>query len=681
MKKFSTLEKTNRIIAASLIFFVVSFFIHTAFKFDFFLNLSGFFLALYFPGLAIVNLFNKNDNWLNKLVVSPVFTIFVFIPLYYALTLALGGKINFSIAVILTLAVSLFSLIITARKAKSPEKNVPTEDKKFIYFGICAFILVHLLTTLVYKFIPEIDGYTDLIHVENIISSGIFDISYRPLFPFLVSYISLVSQIPPYWLFKFGMILIQISGVYYLHQIIKIADIKSSIAKYLILLSFVSVPIINIEIDYIRPNVILIFALLPFIYYLSRGIDGMKINFLFSSIIAATGLLFHEFFGIIFLINLLFIATYFYKRFSNIKKLMAILILFVSFLLILININRFPIFVLSFDFVMNFMGLVTKGLHWKWWYLNDYLNMDGNNLGWNGFWDVSKYYAYSLSPFLAFVFLGYIFTIVVKIKQNEKILSIEKVAIFILFIGLFFAEFLPRINYKTLPDRFWPIIAISLIALAPFVFSKIELFEKKVICLVLLILLIIGISGSVYIAKAKRGYTSNKEYAAAQWIKKNTPENALFVTQDGNSVMLNYFANRKTLSPYASFFLNEQKQETQQEEVLKSNKIYKNITALFNTCLENPTDDCLSSLNASLKEYNTELEKEKLRKNIENFNFILSNNEPIYVLYSLDKFNNYYGRRQWWKKVNFYEADFNKFKEGYDLVYNNDDTVYIWKKR
>ena len=677
MKKFSTLKKTNRIIVFALVFFVISLLIHYVFEFDLFLYASGFFLALYIPGLAIINMFDTNEYWLNKLVAAPVFTIFIFVPLYYALTLFFEGRINLSIAAISICAIALISLIITYGKSENFEKDIETEDKKFIYFGIGLFLLIHLITTLAYKFIPEIDGYIYLMKIENIFSSGMFDISYRPLFSFLMSYVSLVSQIPPYWIFKFGMIIIQLSGIYYLYQIIKIADIKSLFAKYLFLISFVAVPIVNLEMDYVRPNVIFIFALLPFIYYLSKGLDGLKINFIFSSIIATIGLMFHEFFGIIFLINIFFIVNYFYKKFSNLKKIIFISILSIFFLIILINVNKFPVLIFFINSVGNFTTLIATGLHWNWWYLSTYSNMNGNNLGWNGFWDVSKYYAYSLSPFLVLILFGSIFTIIAKVKQNEKVFSIEKIALFFLFVGLFFAEFLPRINYQTLPDRFWPLISISLIALAPFTFSKIKFIQKKLAIQVMLILLLIGIGGSIYIAKAKKGYTSKKEYTAAQWIKKNTPENSLFLTQGENDVMVNYFANRKSIVPSASFFINKNEQVSQ-TKTLESADIYKNIISLFNESLVEPNDDKLASLSKNLKSYHEKIEEEKLLKNIESPEFKLPN---IYVLYSLDKFNNYYGKRQWWRDANFYGADLNKFKEGYDLVYNDNNIIYIWKKK
>lgn len=681
MKIFLMLEKLNkknRLMLISLAVFMVSFFFHAFLHFSFFLYVSGFFLALYIPGFAIKNILTPKENLLSNLLTAPVFTIFFFLPAYFVITKILGGQMNFAIAFTLLVGIVLLSILKIHGNVDSQENE--SNDKKYLFFGIGIFVLIHIVSAFLYRFIPEIDGYSDLIKIEGIISSGFFDISYRPLFSFLVSYIALVSHIPPYWLFKFGMVLIQITGVYYLYQFIIKAGIKSSFIKYLTLLSFVAIPIINVEIDYVRPQVIFIFALLPFVYYLSEGIEHQKRNLIFSTLIATTGLFFHEFFGILFLINAFFITHYFYRKLNAINKTISLIITAITTFILLININHFPILLLFLGSAEKLIQMINEGLQWKWWFLGTYSNMDGNNLGWTGPVDIMKYYAYCLSPILAVTLLTYPVILWNKIKKNETICLAEKITLSIIAIGLLFAELLPRINYPTLPDRFWPMISLSFLILIPFVFSRIKLLERKFISYSMLALIIIGISGSLYITKAKSGYTSEREYTASVWIKNNTPENASFITQGGNGPIINYFAQRKSITPFASFFLEKNKQKLQ-SEIPKSEEIYQNITSLFNASLIDPNDDRLTLLNTNLKNYHEEIENERLAKNLESPEFKIPKNENIYVLYSLDKFNNYYGQRKWWRTANFFGADLNKFEEDYELVYNDSDIVYIWKKK
>lgn len=681
MLKFLENNKINKIIFFSLVVFLISLFFHLFFNFSIPLYVSGFFLAIFIPGMAISNILEPTKNYFDKILTAPFFTVFFFTPIYYFITLLAVKRINLSLAFVAILIVSACSFIITQKK--HTEKEIENRNYyKFIFFGIGAFFLVHLATTLVYRFVPEIDGYAYIMNAQQNISSGMFSTPYRPMFAIFVDFISVISKIDPYWIFKFGMLILQISGVYYLYQIIKIAGVKNNLIKYIILLSLVSVPVVNLEIDYTRANVIFILGILPFIYYLSKGLTGEKKYFFFSTIIAATGLLIHEFFIILFLINAFLILHYFYQKLNVLQKTTSWIFGSIVFFIMLLNIERFGFLATPLQLIGDFIKMARSGLTWTWWFLGSYFNMDGFDLGWTGARDILNYYAYSVSPFLFLIFIFYILILIKKIYSAEKITSIEKIALTLLFIGLFFSEFLPRINFKTLPDRFWPMTSMSLIALSPFVFAKLKFSDKKIFQIITAILIFIGISGSIYIAKAKAGYVSQKEYAAAQWIKNNTPENSFFITQGGSGTAINYFAKRTNISPFPSFFLPENRQ-VEIQPIEQSDKILKNIDAIFNASLADPTDDNLCALNSNLKAYSEEIEKEKFVKNLEYQEYIPQKNRPIYVLYSFDKFNNYYANRQWWKDINFYGADLSKFNDAndYELVYNDSDVVYIWKKK
>ncbi|PIW94939.1 MAG: hypothetical protein COZ85_02505 [Candidatus Moranbacteria bacterium CG_4_8_14_3_um_filter_34_16] len=673
-------NKTNTLIFFSFGLFFLSLILNSILKFHFPLYFSGFFLALFIPGLAIKNILAPKENWLTKIVSAPVFTIFFFTPFFYLITRLIDNRVNFSSAFFSLIIIALFSIIFSSHKIedKIEDKNY----SKFIFFGIGTFLLVHLATTLVYPFVPEIDGYAYIMNAQQNISAGIFNAPYRPMFAIFVDFVSLVSQISPYWLFKFGIIITQISGIYYLYQIIKIAEIKQKIIKYLILSSFASVPVINLEVDYIRPNVLFILAILPFIYYLSRGLDGKKKYFFFSSIIATTGLLIHEFFIILFLLNAFFVLNYFYQKLNASKKTLFWTIGGLIFFIMILHIKIFNFLLTPLQLTGNFIEMVQAGLRWNWWFLGGYSNIDGFNLGWTGFKDILNYYAYSISPFLSIIFLFYLFVLAKKIYFTEKFSSLEKIALAVLSIGLIFSEFLPRIDFKTLPDRFWPMTSMALITLAPFVLVKFKFFEKKSFQIVVAILIFIGIGGSIYIAKAKAGYISQREYKTSQWIKENTPENSLFITQGGNGPILNYFAKRENFSPSPSFFLPKNTL-TENKNITQSEKFLSNINKLLNTSLTNPTDANLSALNSNLKAYYQEIKKEKLVKNIDDSEFALPKNENIYILYSFDKFNNYYANRKWWRDINFYGADLSKFNDTteYELVYNDNNIIYIWKKK
>jgi len=686
MKKYLKTNSANKIILSALIFYLLSYFIHLLFHFDAFIFLGGFFLAIFVPGLAINNILFAKQNLFSKLVTAPIFTVFLFLPIYYLLIEITNGKISLLNTLILLVTLLICSFIITYKKQEEVSIN-SADEKKFISIGILAFVLVHIATTLAYRFIPEIDGYSDLLRIENDLATGSFSVIYRPLFTLLAEYVSIISSIPPYWLFKFGFLIFQIPAVYYLYQIIKKAKINNPSLKIISLLALVSVPAINLEIDYVRPNIVFISAILPFIYYLSQGLENKKKYFILSFLISTIGLFFHEFFVILFLVNLVFAITYFYFNLNNFRKTIFFLIGLICTISILINLEYFPFLRIAISSISNLINLILGGIEWKWWFLETYSNMDGFNLGWKGIDGIVKYYAYFLSPNLILILILYLYFLLERIKNNQKISSIEKVSLFIFLIGIIFAEFLPRINYKTLPDRFWPMISMSLVALTPYAFYNLNTPRKKILAYVSALLILIGVGGSIYVAQKKAGYISNQEYEAAMWIEKNIPEKSMIITQTGNSVMLGYFIkikNYKVIIPPSNFFYkketteqlmsNNSIPEDEQEKITDKQKIESAIKEFFLSPEQNQAKFISHEIIRYANKYDKEFEQTRITtKKI---------SSGSYILYSKDKFNNYYVNRNWWKEVNFYNADLEKFdSQEYELIYNNNDVIYIWRKK
>lgn len=678
MKKYLIKNNSQKVLLLSLIVFCMSYFLYLIFQIEFPLNLSGFVLAIFIPGFAIKTIFYPKENLVNNMLISPVFTIFIFIPLIYIIFNFFGLKIEFSDLFWSVFIISTVSFIFNYKNNNFEKINLV--DNKFIFFGIIMFLLVHLATTSVYRFIPEVDGYTYIGQITKIIQTGVNNITLRPVFHFFVSYVSLISKISPYLLFKYYLILIQISGIYYYYKIIKLSKIKSSYIIYLSLLALVSVPVINLEIDYIRPNIFFIFGFIPFVYYLARGIDNNKSYLFLSTIISVTGIMYHEFFVILLLVNFIFILSFLYNKFDNYKRLLFFVGLAMLSLIALINVKKIPVVSYLLMLVRNVVDLIMNGLQWKWWFLSSYTNMDNTYLGWNGIEDVSKYYAYSLSPLLIIVLIASILLLFRQIKQNKQLLVIEKMSYLIMFIGLAFTELLPRINFKTLPDRFWPMVVLSSLALLPFVLSKIKLFSLRFFIILSLMLIFIGIGGSIYIAKMKGGYTTEKEYLATQWILNNTDADSVFISQIGNGVMLDYFANRKMIVPASSFFFDNNLIRTEQIP-FKSTSILETVQDLYLKSLVDPREDNLFLLTDNIKRYHQEIEIEKVKNNFIDSKYVLPKYNDLYVLYSMDKFNSYYGRRKWWRDINFYGANLSNFLKGYELVYNDDNIVYIWRKK
>lgn len=681
MKKYFMLSRINSkniIVLYSLLIFVCAIILRSIFHINIFIYLSGFFVAFYLPGYAITNLIDTKKNALEAIMVAPVYTVFIFIPVFYLFTRLLGGQISTASCLAGVTIITLVSIFVTNKKVGIG--TVDRDEGKYLIFGAVAFILFHAISTFLYKYIPEIDGYADIVRVETIVSTGIFNVSYRPLFTFLASYSSFISQIPPYLLFKFGFVFIQVTGVYYLYQFIKRVNINSVLLKYLILLIYISIPVISVEMDYVRPNIIFMLAVFPFVYYLSCGLEFNKKYLIVSTAIAGVGLFFHEFFVILFIINALFVGRYLLTNISKLKKVIVFVLLFFGLFVLVANAHQSAVLITMLDAVQKLIQTIRGGFHWTWWFLGTYSNADGNNLGWSGLGDVAKYYAYSLSPLLFIILLLYPVFFLRKILVNKTMFAAEKIAFALVVVGITFAEILPRINYPTLPDRFWPMISLSLLVLTPFFFSGIRYVLKIVPLAIIALLILVGVGGSLYITKAKGGYVSEGEHSAALWIKNNTSDDAIFITQGGNVPMIYYFARREIIVPQPSFFLN-MNGLSGERDMLISKEIYDNAFVLFNNALMKPSNNNLILLNSEIFRYFNAVKNEKVIESIKDEKNNLSDFKNVYVLYSKEKFENYYAGRVWWRAANFYNADLNKFKNGFDLVYTDKEKIFIWKRK
>jgi len=75
-----------------------------------------------------------------------------------------------------------------------------------------------------------------------------------------------------------------------------------------------------------------------------------------------------------------------------------------------------------------------------------------------------------------------------------------------------------------------------------------------------------------------------------------------------------------------------------------------------------------------IKEHSERIKK--IQEDITHFEKTAEN--PLYILYSYDKFNTMYQSRDWWIKANAYGASIKKFDHAYPLIYQKNG-IYIWK--
>lgn len=446
--------------------------------------------------------------------------------------------------------------------------------------------ILHLVFYRFYVTMPEWDGYTNILRIEKMVETGNIDYQYRPFFYTGMTTLAQVTGIDLYQIHVIWMIVLSVMYLILMSILIDENKIKNQLLKLLILFSGLAVPVINMEIDFFRPQSLYL-LIFPIIFYLEQK----NKNYL-AFLVSLIALGYHQFF--IFPVIILGL-----KLFFNLKKSRKIFLLLMGLFLIIIFRDKF----VSYLHVNRIFEEIWKVDKWRWWFLDSYQTVPDNvEMGWPGISGAAKYYGYYFGPLILVFGLLIIFNVKKLFKQKYWLVMIG--------ILLIISEVLPRLNVVYLPERFPLLIDIVVLLLIPCLFQKIRINK-----IFLLGLILIGIFGSVYIAKLKGSFTDRKELLVGEWIKNNTPINSTIYTQQGNYPLVIFFAKRKYIDPGKDFFDGK-------------------------TILEN-CDNC-------------------------------------YVLYSTRKFDGLRSERSYWKEYNYADANLSNFNLSFEQIYTNDGII-IWK--
>ena len=464
------------------------------------------------------------------------------------------------------------------------------------------FILLHFIFYRFYITMPEQDGYTNILRIEKMMKTGVIDNQYRPLFYTGMTILGQVTKIDIYQIHTVWMIVLSVTYLIVISLLIEKNKIKNHWLKILILFSGLAVPVINMEIDFFRPQSLYL-LIFPIIFYLEKK----NKNYL-ALLISLIGMGYHQFF--IFPIIILIL-----KIFINLNKIKRVLVLIMIIFLGIFFYNKIVLY-LPINRIFENIGQINK---YRWWFLNSYQTYPDNvEMGWPGFSGAAKYYGYYFGPLI----LAYLGLIMFKIKKFTNQIY------WFLLIGilLIISEVLPRLNVIYLPERFPLLINITVLLLIPSLFRHLKINK-----FLLAVLILIGILGSVYIAKSKGSLTNKYGLEAADWIRNNTPSEAIILTQNTNKPMIIYFSKRKFLNPGKIFFEGE----SFSGYFIDANQDNSTISKI---------DDC----------------------------------KNCYILYSSNKSNSLRSERGYWSEYNYEGIDLDKFNLLYKKVYEKDG-INIWE--
>ena len=692
----------NNIIAinvVTILLYSIGFWLFQKFDFSLLINIVGSIYLLIITPINILLLFRVSlEHYAEWLLASISLFFTILVPLYFVANYLLQTPFSFKIILTFNLILSFFIFLLFHRQFNYILENIhwSINFEQFLSFikkrwpllaVLFLFILLHIIDYHFYIFMPEWDGYSKLSEINNSLETNNLKTNYRGFFTVSIIIITKFTKLSPYDIFTTLLIVLQAAIIPVIFLFLKFYKLKKKFYQFIVLSATLTIPMLNLEVDVVRPQSVFIILLPIYIYFLFKAVIFNKpIYWTLATLIIIAGLNYHEFFVFTFLLHitttLVLAFKKYYLRSQDKKDRLIFKLLFIIIILLgIISLNYFSFldyFILVFT---NIFHKIIQIENWRLWFLNDYTSdQSEQQLGWPGIFGAVQYYAYYASPLVLFTMLTIVY---LKIKNNLKVSIILLYLVGPLIILLLtYSELLPRLNYTYLPERIWLVIDILLILLLPSIFTDTQKFlsrNKFTFYLYLLIIFyIIGISGTIYIAKNKKSLTSRNEYSAAQWIKQHTPNNSIVITQAANRPMTVYFAQRNFISAPTNFFsdasIKIKDSPTAQEKI--DNQL--SATHKFLTYHDINTISDFNQLSSKLKDTRKillKLEKEKLSISEKN-----SSNEtlPIYALYSMDKFKGLYAKREWWLKTNYYGAKIDNLTKKYPLVYNEND-IYIWK--
>lgn len=676
----------------SLAIYLIAFFAKSAPGAEIMLGIAGMLSLFIATPMAFFQVFKISSfSIVEKYFAFLTFYFFLYSPLFFFLNQSAGISVSTENILIANLAIFACALVVTKLgRGDGITINfdqVLNKRNSILFAALAGFLFLHAINYHFYGFMPEWDGYTDLIKLEKGLEDQNVAQEYRGFFYSSIGILATFSGIRLYTLFTFFFIALQTSLLFVLSRLVRLSNFKEKSIEAVIYLLALSVPVINMEIDMTRPQNAVIIFLPILIYFTFRFFTEKKIAFfLLASVIAMGGMNYHEFFVFPLLTYAVWVGLVFMRRAlsSDVPRDQRIIAALVITCFGLIGafasreVNALQGVVAT---AWNILLHVSDISAWRLWFIGNY-SSDGAvlQMGWPGVTGAMKYYAYYFSPALVLIVIALVFGLVKKIPfMKDPLIRIISPLLLVLFV---FAEILPRLNHLYLPERFWllmdMLLILSSVPLLKYLTGK-SPKESRMILLSLAALCIVGIAGSFYIAANKKALTSESEYRAAMWIREHTTENSSFITQAANGPMIAFFAERTDIPIGPEYFLAKEvlEQDPKAEiEKLSRSVVERNaeIDSLVNQYTENRISffefaDKIQEQKAILKK--TEREIKTLEKLVD---------QPKYVVYSFDKFDTIYREREWWMRENAYGANIEKFNDTYPLVYEQDG-VYIWKVR
>lgn len=342
--------------------------------------------------------------------------------------------------------------------------------------------------------------------------------------------------------------------------VLYIARTRSHPAALLTAVAILAQPVLMVEGNIIRPQVVLLVITPAFLLFLNLAAQKLRLDALFWALVCVgVGVLSHEL-SLLYALVWALVATYVLIQVYGTKHLRPRRELLLGCVVLAPY-----LFLLPLDPVLEqargTLALVAgqvQGFRFEWWFIDSYSSIDNVQLGWPGYMAL-LYYLYNGILFAGVLAAG------LWLRRSAR--HVHAYSTY-LFLGLFLliAEVLPRFGYTFLLNRSWPFIALALVVTASLSLPAIK--NRWILGF----LVVSGVFGAAASLAVQPGVTTKEDIHLVQGLSKDIPKEAILVSYQPNETPVKIYAGFDYLQ------LSEYEEGWSAAEILEASERQRAIT-------------------------------------------------------------------------------------------------------
>lgn len=546
---------------ATLALFLLGWVINQKTGFSLAMALPGLLLLAYLPGYYLIRLAQlpiTQWHWYGRLALYFATSIVIIALAQFVTKTSIAFTALSQTALLLLINTGLYLLVklfaIPGNVLPNAWQRVTAllrRSSRIDYLVLLIPLVLYGITLLINPTVDNADNYLQLF--QETVDKQEYPFGYpRSVFfiPFLAIY-HYVTQLSPVTIFKLILTLSFYSSLFVAFDYLK-RNIKD---RYLVWLSYLTIlapPVILVEANIVRPQLLVMAFTLPILILLIEAIKSSNYRLLGLAFLFAVGVTgFHELGAVLVLMALASLAAMLVSGLF-IRKDLTITLKQVAIAAIIIAPYFKIVNPLSFTEPITRMVKYAAGffnqINWQWWFIDSYTTIDGFNIGWPGI-QALHYYLYNGLLFMGAVILlslG-IFWHTRQSRQKKQRTWIILLPLLYVFFYFTFAELLPRIGLFFLPNRAWPHLMLGLIVCLILLIEHNQKFLAqylKPITALFILAILPGILGTLYLTYNRVGTVFPEEIAAARFIYRELPKDSAFISTQPNYDLVRFYANR-----------------------------------------------------------------------------------------------------------------------------------------